>query len=118
MAVRWDRLSPLDPRLLELLQKLDSETELALRVALNRLSWKCRSYRIIGSSSCARRLFATQAAWIACSGGPRSLSTSFEHSIRADRHGLSIGIERRIARRTTPRPPILRGTRHPSTRPT
>jgi hypothetical protein len=34
MAVRWDRLSPLDPRLLELLQKLDSETELALRVAL------------------------------------------------------------------------------------
>jgi len=52
MAVRWDRLSPYDPRLLELLQKLDSETELALRVALNRLSWKCRanedwSHRII-----------------------------------------------------------------------
>jgi hypothetical protein len=38
--------------LLELLQKLDGETELALRVALNRLSWKCRanedwSHRII-----------------------------------------------------------------------
>jgi hypothetical protein len=43
---------PHDPRLLELLQKLDSETELALRVALNRLSWKYRanedwSHRIV-----------------------------------------------------------------------
>jgi hypothetical protein len=42
VAVRWDLLNPRDPRVLALFQKLDSETELALRVALNRLSWKCR----------------------------------------------------------------------------
>jgi hypothetical protein len=42
VAARWDLLNPRDPRLLALFQKLNSETELALRVALNRLSWKCR----------------------------------------------------------------------------